>query len=244
MMSTATLHTIPAPNDADDDKIEPLHMTTARELEEAFREMTPFFEGKETEQNWIKREKSILKLRRITKGNAPQDISPIYLTGIKTLLDGILKVVNSLRTTLSSAGCFLVQEIARTTGPGIDNMVEILLQSLIKLCASTKKIAANRANNTVDVIMANVGYHTRLIQHIWIACQDKNVQPRTFAPGWLKTLLTRPAFNRHALEHAGGIDLLEKCIIKGLADANLSVRGNMRPTYWSYAAIWPERSET
>lgn len=223
--------------------IEPLYMETSRDLEETFRDMQPCFEGKETEQNWSRREKSTMKLRRITKGNSPQDFTAAYLAGIKTLLDGILKTVNSLRTTVSSNGCHLVQDIAKAVGSGLDGMVEILLQNLVKLCANTKKITAANGDATVSAVVANVTYNVRLVQHIWGACQDKNVQPRSFATGWLKTVITKHRHHKNVLEHAGSLDLLEKCIKAGLADRDPKVRESMRPTYWAFARLWPEKSE-
>ncbi|KAI4216122.1 MAG: hypothetical protein LQ351_001622 [Letrouitia transgressa] len=222
---------------------EPTYVGSARELEDTFNEMRPIFEGKESEQNWGPRDKSILKLRKITKGNAPEELTPTYLSGIKSLLDGILKVVNSLRTTPSTNACSLIQEIAQAAGSGIDNMVEILLQSLIKLCASTKTINTVNGNATVTALFANVSYNPRLMQHIWAACQDKNVQPRKFAASWLMTLISKHRRNRHVFEHGGGLELVEKCLKNGLTDANPSVREGMRPTYWAFARVWPEKSE-
>ena len=224
-------------------QLDPIYIESARDLEEVFREMHPWFEGKESEGNWLKREKSILKLRKITKGNAPQDFTTLYLSNVKALLDGILKTVNSLRTTVSTIGCHLVQDIARVAGPGLDNMVEILLQNLIKLCANTKKITAAKANETVAAIMANVSYHVRIMQHIHAACQDKNVQPRNFACGWLKTIINKHGNHKSVIEHSGGLDLIEKSLKLGLADRDKNVRDGMRPTYWAYARRWPERSE-
>ena len=225
------------------EKLEPIYVDTARDLEDIFRDMQPHFEGKESEKNWSSREKSVIKLRKITKGNAPTDFITAYLVGIKGLLDGILKTVNSLRTTVSSNGCHLIQDLARVVGCGLDNMVEILLQNLIKLCANTKKISASNGNITVDAILANVSYHIRLLQHIWNASQDKNVQPRTFATGWLKTIISKHGQRKSVLEHGGGLDLIEKCINAGLADRDKKVREDMRPTYWAFARISPEKSE-
>lgn len=224
-------------------QLDPIYLESARDLEEAFREMHPFFEGKESEQNWLKREKSILKLRKITKGNAPRELTTTYLACIKGLLDGILKAVNSLRTTVCTISCHLIQDIARSVGSGLDNMVEILLQNLIKLCASTKRIAAAKGNDTVTTIMANVSYNIRLTQHIHSACQDKNVQPRSFACGWLKVVINKHGHHKTAIEHAGGLDLIEKCLKLGLIDRDPNVRESMRPTYWAFARRWPDKSE-
>ncbi|CZT00752.1 related to STU1-mitotic spindle protein [Rhynchosporium graminicola] len=224
--------------------VEPSYVNTNRELEDTFRDMHPHFEGKESETNWLKREQSCIKLRRLNAGNAPSDFHDSFLAGIKSLLDGILKAVNSLRTSLSKEGCSVIQEIARTAGPGLDPMVEILLQNLIKLCGGTKKISSQNGNLTVDIIIGKVTYNIRIMQHIWLACQDKNVQPRTYATGWLKTLLKKEAHHKSHIEHTGGLDLIEKCLKKGLADANPSVRENMRSTYWTFAQIWPAKAES
>jgi CLIP-associating protein 1/2 len=225
------------------EQVEPAYVNTHRELEDIFRDMHVFFEGKESEQNWLKREQSCTKLRKLNAGNAPADFHDTWLVGIKGLLDGILKAVNSLRTSLSKEGCSVVQEIARTAGPGLDPMVEILLQNLIKLCGGTKKIASQAGDTTVDVIISKVSYNIRIMQHIWLACQDKNVQPRTYAAGWLKTLLKKESHHKNHVEHTGGLELIEKCIKKGLADANPGVREKMRGTYWAFAQIWPMRAD-
>jgi CLIP-associating protein 1/2 len=225
------------------EQVEPSYVNTQRELDDTLRDMHAFFEGKESEANWLKREQSCTKLRRLNAGNAPSDFHDAFLIGIKGLLDGILKAVNSLRTSLSKEGCSVVQEIARTAGPGLDPMVEILLQNLIKLCGGTKKISSQQGNVTVDIIISKVSYNARIMQHIWAACQDKNVQPRTYATGWLKTVLKKEAHHKSHLEHAGGLDLIEKCIKKGLADANPGVRETMRSTYWAFASIWPAKAE-
>lgn len=223
--------------------VEPLIMDTQRELEDTFREMCPFFEGKESEQNWLKREQSCTKIRRLNAGNSPSEFTEMWVASIKGLLDGILKAVNSLRTSLSKEGCALLQEVAKTTKSGLDGMVEILLQNLVKLCGGTKKIASAAGDATIDIIISNVSYNKRILEHIYLACQDKNVQPRTYAAGWLRTLLKKEAHHKNHVEHSGGVDLIEKCIKKGLADANPGVRERMRGTFWIFAGMWPARSD-
>ncbi|KAL1872314.1 hypothetical protein VTK73DRAFT_1624 [Phialemonium thermophilum] len=225
------------------EQVEPMYVNTQRELDDIFREMHTYFEGKETEQNWGKREESMTKLRKLLAGNAATDFHESFLSGLRGLLDGVIKAINSLRTSLSKEACSLVQEIAHTYGSGMDPMVELLMQTFIKLSASTKKISSQLANATVDTLLAKTTYNARLLQHVWGACQDKNVQPRTYATGWLKTLLNKEAHHRSHIEHSGGLDVIEKCIKKGLADPNPGVRERMRATYWTFAGIWPARAE-
>ncbi|KAI0850495.1 ARM repeat-containing protein [Daldinia vernicosa] len=225
------------------ESVEPSYVNTNRELEDLFRDMHPWFEGKETEQNWLKREESMTKLRRLVAGNVPSDFPDTFVAGCRALLDGILKAANSLRTSLSKEACAFVQDLANTFGPAIDPMVELLMQTFIKLCAATKKISSQLANTSVDIIIGRTTYNARIMQHIWGACQDKNVSPRMYATGWLKTLLKKEAHHKNHLEHGGGLDMIEKCIKKGLNDPNPGVREKMRSTYWAYAAIWPARAE-
>lgn len=231
------------PPSAETTNIEPLYVDSQRYLEDLFRDMTPHFEGRESEQNWMPRDSSVLKIRKLLKGNAPSEYLLAFVACIKQMLDGILKVFNSLRTTMSSNGTSLVQEMARRLGPAIDSMVEILMQNAIKLCSATKHIAAQNGNATVEAILGSVTCNTRLVQHVWFAAQDKNVQPRTFAAGWLQILMKRQAGNKANFEHSGGLELAEKIIKKGLSDATPKVRETMRGTFWVFHATWPDRAE-
>ncbi|KAL2158956.1 hypothetical protein VTH06DRAFT_2986 [Thermothelomyces fergusii] len=238
-----TSSSTPGLPDSSPEAVEPLYVDTLRELDDIMKEMQPHFEDKETEQNWMKREESITKLRRMIAGNAVSKFHDQFLAGLRAFLDNIVKAVVSLRTSLSKEGCSLVQDIANAFGPAMDPMVEILMQTFIKLAAGTKKITASLANTTVDTIIARVTYTNRIMQHVWYACQDKNVQPRLYATGWLDTLLKKEARHKNHVEHTGGLDLIEKCIKKGLSDANPGVRTKMRATYWTFAGIWPARAE-
>ncbi|ETS82390.1 hypothetical protein PFICI_04266 [Pestalotiopsis fici W106-1] len=233
----------PAPPEAKADSVEPSYVNTNRELDEIFREMHIWFDGRETEQNWLKREESITKLRRLIAGNVPSDFAAPFLQECKALQDGIIKGVTSLRTSLSKESCALVQDIANTFGPGMDPMVELFMQTFVKATANTKKIASQLANTTVSTIVGRVTYNARIMQHMWMACQDKNVQPRTYVSGWLTTLIKKEGHHKSHIEHSGGLDLLEKCIKKGLTDANPGVRAEMRATYWTFAPIWPSQAE-
>jgi CLIP-associating protein 1/2 len=228
------------PPPAETVSMDPIHMYTQRELDDMFRDMAPPFEGRESEGNWLARDKNTTKLRRVLMGNAPTEFPAAFVAGIKSILDGILKVANTLRTTMSTNGCQLVQELAKTLGHAIDPWVEILLQSFIKMCAATKNIAAQNGNVTVEAILSHATYNSRILQHVAFAGQDKNVQPRTHSATWVKTLIRK---HKSQIEHSGGLDSLEKIIRKGVTDANPKVRESYRSTYWTFALVWPQRAE-
>lgn len=219
-------------------------MSSSRDIDDLARDMLPWFDGKESEDNWMKREKNVILFRRLTRGNAPNDFSQAYVHAAKTLLDGFFKVVNSLRTTLCTNGCLLIQDMARICGPKIDSMVEIMMQNLIKLCSALKKISAQSGNLTVDAVIGNVTFNIRLLQHVHWASQDKNVQVRLFAAGWLRTLINRQSHHKSTVEHGGGLDLIEKSIKKGLGDANPGVREATRGTFWTFFTVWQDRAES
>ncbi|KAK4972910.1 suppressor of tub2 mutation [Elasticomyces elasticus] len=223
--------------------MDPLFVHSHRELEDIYRDMLPYFEGKEDEHNWTLRDKSVFKIRRLLKGNAPNEYHQAFMAGIKSALDGILKVANSLRTTMATNGSQLVQEMARTLGPALDAQVEQLLQNFIKMSGVTKPIAAQHGRTTCEAIFQNCSYHTRMMQHLWNAAQDKNASARQCVPEWLKIILKRQAGYKQHFETSGGLELAEKTIKKGLDDPKPTVKENMRGAYWTFARTWPDKAE-
>ena len=115
----------PLPAELEAAKLEPLYLESAKDVEVTFADMLPYFAGKETGENWTRREQSALKIRRITRGNAPEDYLPQYTAAIKLMSDGLVKGCMSLRTTLSTMTCHCVQDITRKLRQGLDPMVEV-----------------------------------------------------------------------------------------------------------------------
>lgn len=224
-------------------QMDPIYVHSQRELEDTFRDMLPHFEGKETEENWMLRDKSVLKIRRILKGNAPNEYHQAFMAGIKSTLEGSLKVANSLRTTMSTNGSQLIQELARTLGPALDPHVEVILQSFIKMSAATKQLAAQNGRVTCDAIFQNCSYNVRLMQHIWGAAQDKNAKTRQCVPDWMKIILKRQAGYKQHFESSGGLELAEKCIKRGLEDATPAMKEGTRAAYWTFARTWPDKAD-
>lgn len=229
-----------APPPSEPIPMDPLYIHSQRDLEEAFREMQPHFEGKETEHNWIPRDRSVMKIRRLMTGNAPTEFHVPFVMGIKSVADGISKVANSLRTTMSSNGCLCVQELAKTLGTSFDPIADFFVPGFVKMSGATKHIAATNGNTTVNIILANITYHHRRMEMVWSASQEKNVQIRSFATEWLRTLLQK--HNQKSLESS--LDMVEKCLKKGLVDPNPKVKEGTRSTYWVYARAWPAKAES
>ncbi|KAA8651842.1 hypothetical protein EYZ11_004380 [Aspergillus tanneri] len=221
----------------------PLLVRSTREIDDYAKEMLFHFEGRESENNWLFRERSVITLRRLVIGNAPRDFPDSFFPNMRTLLDGVFKTVHSLRTTLTTNGCLCIQDLARWCGPQIDSMVEIIMQNLIKLCSVPKKIAAHHGDNAVQAVIMNVTITARVLYHVSSACEDKRVQVRLFAAGWVRAIIDCQSTNRTVVEHGGGVDMIVKSITKGLGDANPEVRAAMRHTFWRFDAVWPARAK-
>lgn len=57
--------------------------------------MLPFFEGKETEENWAPRERSIVRIRGMMKGQAHVKYQPAFIAGLKGgIVEGVSKTVS------------------------------------------------------------------------------------------------------------------------------------------------------
>jgi hypothetical protein len=150
--------------------------------------------------------------------------------------------VSSLRTTLSAHGCKLIMDLATTAKNGIDPFVDGFMQSLVKLSSSTKKIAAQNANFAITVLLGYTSFQPRVAGMISSACRDKNAQTRLYAAGWLQLTLIAHQAHKTIMESFNCVELFENCIKSGLADANPKVREAVRPTYWEFQSIWPQRA--
>lgn len=219
-----------------------MDIETYNELSSAFTRSRSYFEGKESETNWSQREKFLNHARSIIQ-KIPENQNTRLDCGIEGLQDAILKGVNSLRTTLSSTGCLLMQDMASRCGENLHHSfnIEILLQHFIKLCFNTKVITRDMGSDTVIAIITNAVYHVRYMQHIHNTLQDKNPAPRRLACQWLRKLIKH--HSSATVERAGGLDLIETCLSMGLNDRDQLTREAMRPTFWAFARRWPDKWE-
>ena len=224
----------------DENPAKPWPVASSRDFDQFSQEMNRLFEGRESEQNWDKRRKAIIKLSRITRANGPHDYRTQYTSFVKSQLDAILKAVDSLRTNVSTAGLNLLQHVAEALGHGVDFMIDFVAETLITRCCNTSKVKRDPAILTFEVIVSNATCNKNLLHYIVSASEHKDPNARTAVPSWLEALLTRNS--RHG-DQPGVLDLIEKCIRNGLNDAKPQVRTPMRSTYSTYAKHWPDRAE-
>ncbi|ODV93985.1 hypothetical protein PACTADRAFT_51723 [Pachysolen tannophilus NRRL Y-2460] len=222
------------------DDIEPIKISNAVFLRNEIEEMLQAFNGKETEFNWSLRENHIIKLRSIIRGNSCRDFPDVLSQCLRVICDSISKAISSLRTTLSAHGCQLVKEISIFVGDHLDHVtIEVFATTLLKLSGSTKKIAAQNAMVSFSTLIANLSYHPRIVNQVYQASQDKNIQPRLYATTWIDILILKHKESLETINNGLGLELFEKAITKCLSDQNAAVRESMRNTYWLFFEFWP-----
>lgn len=218
------------PNYEFDATIKPLNLSDANELDQIFTEMSPFFEGKETERNWGAREKSIIKLRSLIRGNAITDFLGEFIVNIMDTHEGICKSLLSLRTTLSVNSCQLVKEMVFLLRTNFEQLIDLFVPTLLKLCSNTKNLTNTNANMAMCAVLAQCPLNTKLCQKLLIAASEKSVNTKAFACSWLQIFIIRS----HDLWKSSGSELAEKVLLKLLPDPNMQVRQAAKDAYWKY----------
>lgn len=230
-----------------DDSIQPLRVNSPEHLYDMFNAMLPAFDGKETEFNWGAREKKIIELRSIIRGNAPWEYSSDLVACLRELSDGICKGMSSLRTTLCSHTCHFVKECAIILKEKFDPLFELFHPTLTKLCSSTKHISSSNANMAICAMFINTSYNYKLLLKILSASADKNVQPRSYSAVWLQIILLRFSELSAFLSYNGnvgmsGTDACSKVLMKLLADPNPNVRQTAKDAYWCFWSKFPSKA--
>ncbi|WRT65948.1 uncharacterized protein IL334_002899 [Kwoniella shivajii] len=229
------------------DDVEIVYIASPHDLSNEFAAMIPHFEGKETEQNWLPREKSVVRIRGMLKGGVWSKYSEAFTHGLKAgIMEGLSKTIISLRTTVAQQSCFLLKEMVEHLGNGFDPFVEHFLPILAKMAGFTKKIIAERSQACMTAIIIHTNVHPRLlIGHISVGVAEKNIQTRHFSTGHLKTFIDiHGSRSRHAIEATpGSMDQLEGAIKKALSDVNPAVRDLARQAFWSFYSVWRSRAE-
>jgi len=84
-------------------EISPVYIASEKDLASEFDQMKSGFEGRESEHNWMLRDKSVAIIRGMIQASVHHDFADPFLAGIKSVQEGILKTVSWFQTsTLSS----------------------------------------------------------------------------------------------------------------------------------------------
>lgn len=222
-------------------KLQPIDFESHRDLENRVAELLPCFEGKETDTNWQRREKSAVVLHRITIGNAPHDFKSTYLNLFRSVLwlENIHKVTSSARTTMQTTGLEMLRSFAQVNGARLDCVVDSLMQNALHLCGNTKKITAQNGKETVSIFLLNLTCSSRVVTHIAGAAASTNTNLRLFSAGWFSIIIKGQDRHKTAGE---SLDKIYQCIKKGVSDSKEDIRVAYRVTFWDFHNVWPAKA--
>ncbi|KAJ6510018.1 clasp N terminal-domain-containing protein [Mycena vitilis] len=244
--SRAAASDSPAPPAAESTDVRPVYIASSRDLETEFAAMHKPFEGKENEHNWADRERAILRVRGMIKGEIHLRYTDTFMASMKEFIQLSLKTLASLRTTVAVNTCSLYTEMAVALGAALDPFCDTLYTNLLKMAGFTKKLTAQQSQASVSAIIENTSTPPRiLLPLLWQTLQEKTVQARAFVVAHLKQYLEiHGQRSKHAIESSGGLELMEKSLKKALGDANPAVRDNARICFWVFEGIWRDRGST
>ncbi|KAF7301458.1 hypothetical protein MIND_00711100 [Mycena indigotica] len=223
--------------------VRPVYIASSRDLENEFAAMHKPFDGKETEHNWADRDRAVLRVRGMVKGEVHVRFADAFMAGLKEFMPMSLKTLVSLRTTVAVSTCSLYVELVAALGSALDPFSDLLFTNLLKMAGYTKKLTAQHSQAAVTSLIEQTSTPPRiLLPLIWTCIQDKTVQTRSYAIIHLKQYLElHGQRSKHGIESSGGLDILEKSLKKTLGDANPGVKESARLCFWVFDGIWRDR---
>ncbi|KAG0150698.1 hypothetical protein CROQUDRAFT_651926 [Cronartium quercuum f. sp. fusiforme G11] len=223
--------------------VQPIYITSGREMEIEFSKMLPPWEGKETEHNWQAREGNVAILRGMIKSGAHLQFTADFVAGLKVISDGLLKSLATLRTTMAVAACTFLQESA-SLGIAFDPLLDVFLPPLLRMAAQTKKIVFQASQAAATAFIQATSYNTRTIQFLLTCVNEKTIQARAAGISRIKEFIEVHGHrSKVQIESGGGLGLIDKALKRALSDASPAVRQTAREVYWTCSVIWPGMTE-
>ncbi|KAL7753924.1 suppressor of tub2 mutation [Sorochytrium milnesiophthora] len=240
---------IPSVQGTRDPDVVPLH--SARDADREFDAICAVFQGKETEDNWEKREQTLQRLRGVLKGigtwkddDDGDKINEAVVLGVRKILDAALGATLSLRTALVVTACSALQDIATSFRTNLDSSADPMLTTLLKLISQTKKLVHTSGASTITALLRSCNLKPRLLDKLAVCVEDKNLQVRQYGMAFVSTVLEKQLESASAEQiPKASLDLIEKAIKKGVADANAQVREYSRGAFVMYSDLWPARAD-
>lgn len=214
-----------------EDNVEPLNIENEEELNGTFASCMPCFEGKETEKNWIAREKSISTLRAVFRGNSRTLFPDALQLNLKQSADAICKGLMSLRTSLCLNACQFVKELVMFLKQDFGALLDLFWPTLLKLCSNTKHLTSSNAHIVISAIYANTFLSNKLAQKIQLSAREKSANVRAYSAFWLQIYMIR---SHKTWPVPPSCEIIESVLFKLLPDPNVQVRLAAKDAFWRY----------
>ncbi|KAJ2371340.1 suppressor of tub2 mutation, partial [Coemansia sp. RSA 2611] len=220
--------------------VKPFNVPSKQSLAAEFTRTIGFFAGRETEDNWVQRERAIGLYRGIVWGNAATELRDALVSQLKEHIHSILHAVSSLRTSLSGFAMGLCDDIAARLGPHGGGLFDPIVDALFKQCAQTKKIGAQRASKSLTAAYQAFPLRTKGLEQLRLRISEKSAVLRlavvTACTGIVRSHGAHidPSDRRNADLFAPLIEIAKA----GLTDAQPSVREPARELFWELHSLF------
>ncbi|CAH6721141.1 protein Stu1p [[Candida] jaroonii] len=235
--------------DFNDSLYQARNIISEEDLRHRINRLLPAFTNKETEQNWMLREKAMIALREFIRGNAITEFLDDFKESIREMSEGINKSILSLRTTLSAHGCQFIKELAILLKSSFDSLAELFFPALFKLCNATKNLASLNAHTAISAIFINCPFSSRYMNKIYNSSSDKNTKLRSYSGTWLQimlinhhTMFRSPSHSQQQPE-LSHIEVTVRMLIRLLSDPNPGVRQCSKDAFWTLGKYFPKEKE-
>ncbi|KAJ3284205.1 hypothetical protein HK104_010060 [Borealophlyctis nickersoniae] len=213
-----------------------IRLDAAHELEAEVNAFNMIFVQKETEDNWQKMEKALMRFTAITRGSSHL---PGFVGAVKVRMNKpICSALNSDRTRLSRTAMLLVEALADALGDRFEALADVFCPVVLRLAARANSVSMKSANSTLKSCIAASGipsFSFALLDTLKNARQNKVL--RLTAMECLVEIVNRNEPDR--LQNC--IDALEVAIREGVTDQESGVREQAKTMFQAYCVSFPLR---
>ncbi|CAO1630507.1 unnamed protein product [Sympodiomycopsis kandeliae] len=210
-------------------------ITSSGQLTSQLKPIEDALSEKETEHSWQKLDKALTQLEVVTKNGGYK--FEHFVSFMNRIAGPLARSLLSERTKLSGTAADVIASVAPRLGERFEPLLNCYIPPLLQLCARTNKVAYQRAQKCLLLIVKHCKLPA-MLPFLGEACKDKFAGLRIVALTCMVALL----------EYAGR-ERLEKrvaeieAVVKITArDSNPEVRQYSRRLFEHYKAHWPQRS--
>lgn len=213
-----------------------------KSLEKEIHQMIELFKGKETEQNWQKREANLKWIKEKFLDQEDMDYEEVVEHNAKYLVDAMLQSSLSLRTSLCLSGLTVMSNFIKAYSTRIiDSVAEQIFNGLVKASYQSKKMISLEISKVFHILFEKTTHGLRLIPQISALIDEKSVNLRENCIQILTIILKRT--KKESIEKSGHLQSVEKCLDKGLTDAQPHIRERHRDLFFIYQNMWPNKAK-
>ncbi|KAJ2479848.1 suppressor of tub2 mutation [Coemansia sp. RSA 2320] len=204
-----------------------------------FLQTASVFAGRETEDNWVQRERAINLYRGMVWGNAAIEHTEDLVGCLKEGMLDVFKVVNSLRTSLSAIAMCLCEDVAMRLGPHAGSLFDTIVDVLVRQCTQTKKLSAQRAAKSLEVVFHYFPLRPKAVDSLRARMADKSAILRQAVVATCTGILRSHGYYMAAVDRrfADVLVSISEVVNVGVTDAQPSVREAARELYWALYSV-------